>query len=169
MTRLLVLAAALLLADAVTASACGVERWPVKTLQDRPPLTGPVKTTIDHLVSLPVDQGGQNTRSAAESVIYTITGQLTFEKQEADGDIHAVLTAGSGAHMIVEFPATDCTVGAVSRYRVWMAQARSWLIQHAHVGDVLHVEGVLFFDFNHGQHGVAPNAVELHPVLVVWK
>jgi hypothetical protein len=27
------------------------------------------------------------------------------------------------------------------------------------------VVGVLFFDYDHGQIGVAPNAVELHPVL----
>lgn len=27
------------------------------------------------------------------------------------------------------------------------------------------VVGVAFFDFNHGQTGVAPNAVELHPIL----
>jgi hypothetical protein len=25
--------------------------------------------------------------------------------------------------------------------------------------------GVAFFDFNHGQTGVAPNAIELHPIL----
>jgi hypothetical protein len=29
------------------------------------------------------------------------------------------------------------------------------------------VTGVAFFDFDHGQTGVAPNAVELHPVLVL--
>ena len=27
------------------------------------------------------------------------------------------------------------------------------------------VTGVAFFDFKHGQTGVAPNAIELHPVL----
>jgi hypothetical protein len=27
------------------------------------------------------------------------------------------------------------------------------------------VTGVVFFDFKHGQTGVAPNAIELHPVL----
>jgi hypothetical protein len=27
------------------------------------------------------------------------------------------------------------------------------------------VVGVAFFDYNHGQTGVAPNAIELHPVL----
>jgi hypothetical protein len=27
------------------------------------------------------------------------------------------------------------------------------------------VTGVAFFDFDHGQEGVAPNAIELHPIL----
>jgi hypothetical protein len=27
------------------------------------------------------------------------------------------------------------------------------------------VTGVAFFDFHHGQTGVAPNAIELHPIL----
>jgi hypothetical protein len=27
------------------------------------------------------------------------------------------------------------------------------------------VVGVAFFDFKHGQTGVAPNAIELHPIL----
>jgi hypothetical protein len=27
------------------------------------------------------------------------------------------------------------------------------------------VNGVAFFDFKHGQTGVAPNAIELHPIL----
>jgi hypothetical protein len=29
------------------------------------------------------------------------------------------------------------------------------------------ITGVGFFDYIHGQHGVAPNGVELHPVLNV--
>jgi hypothetical protein len=31
--------------------------------------------------------------------------------------------------------------------------------------DLVEVTGVGFFDFEHGQNGVAPNAIELHPVL----
>jgi hypothetical protein len=29
------------------------------------------------------------------------------------------------------------------------------------------VQGIGFFDFAHGQDGVAPNAIELHPVLSI--
>jgi hypothetical protein len=31
----------------------------------------------------------------------------------------------------------------------------------------VHVTGIGFFDFIHGQTGVAPNGVELHPVLSI--
>ncbi len=39
------------------------------------------------------------------------------------------------------------------------ARARVRLCAHARV------TGVAFFDFDHGQTGVAPNAIELHPIL----
>jgi hypothetical protein len=36
----------------LASAACGVERWTVKTLQDRPKLLQEKTTTISHLVSL---------------------------------------------------------------------------------------------------------------------
>jgi hypothetical protein len=33
------------------------------------------------------------------------------------------------------------------------------------IGGIATVSGVGFFDFRHGQRGVAPNAIEVHPVL----
>jgi hypothetical protein len=42
-----------------------------------------------------------------------------------------------------------------------MAQARA----KVQVCAKARVTGVAFFDFNHGQTGVAPNAIELHPIL----
>ena len=35
------------------------------------------------------------------------------------------------------------------------------------IGDWIEITGVGFFDFEHSQCGVAPNAIELHPVLAV--
>jgi hypothetical protein len=35
------------------------------------------------------------------------------------------------------------------------------------IGALIEITGVGFFDFEHGQSGVAPNAIELHPVLAV--
>jgi len=33
------------------------------------------------------------------------------------------------------------------------------------VSGTVNIAGVAFFDFIHGQNGVAPNGIELHPVL----
>lgn len=56
-------------------------------------------------------------------------------------------------------------MGCVSRarpvYRRAMAAARS----HVRLCARAKVTGVAFFDFDHGQTGIAPNAIELHPVL----
>ena len=151
----------------VVTVACGTERWPVKTLQDKPTLTGPVASTIDALDAMPATPGGQDTRSPAESTIYSVTGKIAFEKLEADSDMHVVLQAGDGATMIAEFPDPGCTLGADPAYRNQMAAARSDLLAHFPVGSTVTVTGVLFFDRPHGQTGVAPNAVELHPALAV--
>jgi hypothetical protein len=34
-------------------------------------------------------------------------------------------------------------------------------------GDLMQITGVGFFDVEHGQNGVAPNAIEIHPVLSI--
>ena len=54
-----------------------------------------------------------------------------------------------------------CTVGATVYRREQMKNARG----AARVCPKARVTGVAFFDYKHGQTGVAPNAIELHPVL----
>ena len=76
--------------------------------------------------------------------------------------------------MIVEFPDTTCPGARRSPKKAQMAQARSTLIAacgqpssssfHQLQGTAT-VTGVGFFDILHGQTGVAPNGIELHPVL----
>ena len=79
---------------------------------------------------------------------------------EADLDHHLVLRVGQKT-MIAETPSALCTAGAwaygVKQLYIGRAAARlcSWA----------RVTGVAFFDFLHGQTGVAPNGIELHPVL----
>jgi len=38
---------------------------------------------------------------------------------------------------------------------------------HSKARPLVRITGVGFFDYIHGQHGVAPNGIELHPVLGV--
>ena len=73
--------------------------------------------------------------------------------------------------MIVEFPDPDVVVSS-SPWRFAIATARRDFMSSFHPGPrftyrVHHVRitGIGYFDFIHGQSGVAPNGIELHPVL----
>ena len=64
--------------------------------------------------------------------------------------------------MIAESPTVPaCTAKATACRRKQMADARKVI----RVCAKARVVGVAFWDFNHGQTGVAPNAIELHPIL----
>lgn len=160
---LFVLVAAYVAATIAAAPArisCGVERWSVKTLQDRPLLRPARATTLRYLVThrppvhLPVS------RLPFERNVFTVAAAVTLVRAEDDGDLHLVLRAGRD-QMIAEAPRADCTAQTALRYRRAMALARGLVS----VCGRARVTGVAFFDVKHGQTGVAPNAVELHPVL----
>src|SRR5690348_6799770 len=77
------------------ALACGVERWSIKTLKDRPVLLPRRPATIAQLAALPrpnpfPPQG----RLLIERRIYTVTASVTLDRTEADLDHHLVLRAG---------------------------------------------------------------------------
>src|SRR5262245_32696462 len=63
--------------------------------------------------------------------------------------------------MIAETPMLGCTSRATLAMRARMQAARRAVRLCRRAA----VTGVAFFDFQHGQTGVAPNAIELHPVL----
>jgi hypothetical protein len=143
-----------------TRSACGVERWPVKTLQDRPQLLPVQLTTLKHLVSIPTPPALPTTRLAFERHVFRLVAAVIFVRHEADDDLHLVLSSG-GSHMIAEAPLPSCATGAGSVRQQQMLAVRAVVRLCAKAI----ITGVAFFDFNHGQTGVAPNAIELHPIL----
>jgi hypothetical protein len=145
---------------ATTSYACGVDRWNVKTLQDRPHLLPNRLTTIKYLVKRPAPSYLPSTRLPFERHIFTVTARVTFLREEADSDYHLILQH-RGRTMIAEAPASYCDRRAKLRYRIEMATAR----RKARSCSRARVTGVAFFDFDHGQTGVAPNAIELHPIL----
>jgi hypothetical protein len=142
------------------ARACGVERWTVKTLADRPRLLPLRNTTIAYLVSRPRPRSLPRTRLPFERHIFSVTAAVTLVRPEADSDLHLVIRTGA-SHMIAEAPSPACTTGATPTRRRQMSQARNAVRLCSHAV----VTGVAFFDFFHGQTGVAPNAIELHPIL----
>jgi hypothetical protein len=114
--------------------------------------------------------------SGTERRTFRLDAQLVGMKGEADSDVHLVIAdpADASRTMIAEFPNSGCTKGAPATARRRMTAARRALIaacgqpstgsfQPLHGTATL--TGVGFFDVIHGQRGVAPNGIELHPVL----
>jgi hypothetical protein len=154
----------------MNASGCGTERWSVKTAQDVDVgmvNLSPVPTTIGALVVLapPSPLPGERRFAPVEVTTYRLENvTLTELKKESDSDYHLVLDDGLGHTMIAEVPVPECA----------MASSLLCLITHArHAADglvgrsgvVVSLVGIGFFDYLHNQTGVAPNAIELHPVL----
>jgi hypothetical protein len=140
--------------------ACGVERWTVKTLQDRPRLLPPRDVSIRYLVTRPRPAELPDTRLPFERHVFRVRAAVTLNRLEDDGDIHLVLSDGRRT-MIAESPSSTCTYRATPTRRRQIAQAR----RRVRLCAKARVTGVAFFDFLHGQTGVAPNGIELHPVL----
>jgi hypothetical protein len=157
--------------------SCGVERWSVKTGADADAglinLQSTTQTTIASLISLPAPSTlpANNRVQPTEITVFQLQATLTEYKLEGDSDYHLILSDGSGNSMISEIPSPAC-VGSSSLLLPGIQNARSEFdarytptssFQTANVP--VTITGVGFFDFLHGQTGVAPNGIELHAVL----
>ncbi len=170
---------AVLFAPGASTGSCGVERWSVKTGTDADRglinLNSTTDTTIAALAALPAPSSlpSNNRVQPTETTVYRVQATLTQYKLEADSDYHLVLSDGAGHTMIAEIPDPAC-VGSTSPLASSVTKARAEFdakytattsFKTANVP--VTVTGVGFFDFQHGQTGVAPNAIELHSVLDV--
>src|SRR5215472_10120080 len=162
---------------------CGVERWSVKTGTDtdaqQVDLANPKPAAIADLVQLtpPAPIPPDNRVAPTETTVWVLNATLTDYKHEegrtGDNDYHLVLDDGQGNTMVAEIPSPDC-VDDSSPFAAQIAGARAdfdaqlsaaqWF-QTANIP--VQVTGVGMFDFPHGQHGAAPNVIELHPVLAI--
>jgi len=157
--------------------SCGVERWSIKTGTDADAglinLQSPTQTTIASLISLPAPTTlpTNNRIQPTETTVFQLYATLTEYKLEADSDYHLILSDGVGNTMIAEMASPTC-VASSSRLLPGIQNARSEFdaryittssFQTANVP--VSITGVGFFDFLHGQTGVAPNGIELHAVL----
>jgi Bacterial Ig-like domain (group 3)/Lamin Tail Domain len=164
----------------VTSPTCGVERWNVKVGTDPDAglvnLANPVRSTISAMRALPApvlnDNPPYDPRMApTETTVFVLNGTITFYKLEDDVDYHIVLQDAAGNTMVTEIPSPACD-GSTSPFSAGIALARAKLNTRLTPTDVFQVanlsvqmKGVGFFDFLHGQTGVAPNGIELHPIL----
>ena len=176
---LILLGAMLILAfhPAQALAQCGVERWSVKTGTD--PDAGLVNlnsinpTTISNLTAIaaPNSLPDNNRVRPTETTVWVINATLTKYVRAYDSDYHMVFTDGAGRTMIAEIPAPGC-VGPGSPFAAGIAHARAQFdamftatttFQTANVP--VQITGVGFFDHLEGQEGVAPNGIELHPII----
>jgi hypothetical protein len=133
----------------------------------------------------------------AEETVWELSATLTGYKHESDGDYHLVIADDQGNTMIAEIPdPTALAPGSFFAAQITAARqafdeqfglheaappaaapaappaaAEFSLAAMAptltRVTESVTLQGLGFFDFAHGQDGVAPNAIELHPVISI--
>lgn len=166
-----------LFATAQLHAACGVERWSVKTGTDPQAssvnLGSYVSSTIYnfHQSAKPGSLPANGRLSPRETTQYRLSGTLTKYVRETDSDYHLVIRDSAGRTMIIELPASNC-VGAGSPFGPGISRARQQFdarftatTSMKTTSTAVTVKGVGFWDYIHGQTGVAPNGIEMHPVL----
>jgi hypothetical protein len=161
---------------------CGTERWAVKTLSDVEAACvdfTPKHTTVSWLLAQePPEHLREQARSGTiECQVWELTGRLEEFKEEDDGDFHIVLAdlEKPDLTMIVEMPDPSCANVCDSPHRDEIVRARDSFtgvfglptkkFQRMIQTPIVTVTGVGFFDFKHRQTGLAPNGIELHPVI----
>jgi hypothetical protein len=173
----LVMTALAFCSSALVQAQCGVERWSVKTGTDadvgKINLNSTTSTTIVNMRSpaAPNPIPANNRVSPWETTVWVINATMTVYKLESDSDYHIVIQDAAGNTMISEIPSPSC-VASTSPFLSAITNARAKFnamftattsFQTANIP--VKITGVGMFDFLHGQTGVAPNGMELHPVL----
>jgi hypothetical protein len=180
------------LANGQTCGAhCGTERWAIKTLSDSgsatPAAATPTSTSVSALASktAPAELPAKSRVPPIENQQFTVTALLIAWKEESgstgDHDFHLVL-ADPNDHsktIIAEIPDPQCSgacaSGQVNAFKVGRLALTTELGAVPRVTKavpvvaprIVEVTGVGFFDTDHGQDGLAPNCIEIHPVLKI--
>jgi hypothetical protein len=167
-------------------------RWSVKTGADPDAgnLVGqaPSVTTIASLCALavPAVLPPDGRSPGAEETVWQLDATLAGYKLESDGDYHLVIADNQGNTMIAEIP-DPAALAPGGFFGQQIAAARQAFDTQfgvqpapapAHAAaaaapaliaaaEPVTLQGLGFFDFAHGQDGVAPNAIELHPVISI--
>jgi len=164
---------------------CGTERWSVKTLSDDEAemldLSEIKHQSVEELNSLPEHCGGAANRRTwnEERAVYSTEGIVKAVRMEKDRDVHLVLVDPDHREfsLVAEVVDPACSGAADSPHLRVLERARrdlSALLRSGRTDDPrpllgrrVRVEGVGFFDFDHGQAGRSRNCFELHPVLSI--
>ena len=156
---------------------CGVERWSVKTGTDLDaPLVNLSSATPTAIATMyrwprPASLPNNNRIWPYEQTLWVVNATLTKYKREDDSDYHLVLTDEDGNTLVTELAWSGC-VDSNSPFASAIASARAKFdanltatTSFKTTSVPVKLSGVGFFDYLHGQTGMAPNGIELHPVL----
>jgi hypothetical protein len=156
---------------------CGGERWSVKVGSDADVslinLSTATPTTIATMVGIavPATLPDNNRVRPTETTVWVLNATLVKYARAFDQDYHMVFSDGAGRTMIAEIPNPSC-VNPSSPFAAGIAHARAQFdamftatssFQTANVP--VQITGVGFFDYFEGQEGIAPNGIELHPII----
>ncbi len=154
---------------------CGKERWTVKVGTDDAAEDVPLKpktTTIKDLSEPDAPEKKGDTRiEPVEMTVYRIDNvTLTHYNEQKDDDYHLVIEDSDENEMIIEVPHPDCMgdspwVDLVERARAKVDAELDVTSKFKDANVPVSVIGVGFWDKKHGQKGLAPNGIELHPIL----
>ncbi len=157
---------------------CGQERWDIKTGTDpdaESVLLTPKSSTIGELIAFPAPPPDPPARVQGEPEfqVYTIEATVTAWKIESDSDYHLALADAQGNTMIAEAACPGCAQGSPwldqittvrSTIETALGQAGPGYVD---VNRLATISGPGMFDRLHGQRGVAPNGIEIHPILSI--
>ena len=159
---------------------CGQERWGIKTLSD--PDTTQINfreikpTTVSEQIQLERPEGRMEERLPSETNEYVLDCNLIGYKREKDQDFHIVVAdIATGERMVIEIASPECeSVKQSGRYEE-MKAVHDWFVQNIGIPHSafyylptpkeISVTGIGYWDFLHGQTGMAANGREIHPVL----
>jgi hypothetical protein len=111
----------------------------------------------------------------SETTVFEIEAYVIEYKKESDRDYHVVIEDPvTEETMVVEIVDQDCPdIDNTSRYDLFK-EVRDWFTKNFHPTSTfkttkkkVKLTGVGFFDYLHGQRGMAPNGREIHPVLSI--
>lgn len=159
---------------------CGVERWSIKTLSDTDTafihFNNVVRSSVHDQVNMEAPFGRLNDRLASETVVYEIECFVIGYKKEPDRDIHVIVEdINTDETMVIEIMSPDCPeVKNTSRHKLAI-ELYQWFTENIGVPRTsftflkdhkrINLTGVGFWDYLHGQKGMANNGREIHPVL----
>ena len=164
---------------------CGVERWPIKTLSDpdtvKIDFLKIIPSTIHQQVSLTKPSINRNKRHDTERSVLKINCSIVgFKRENGDKDIHIIIEDDETEEtMVAEIPSHKClAIMKTSRQKLFF-ELNKWFVENIgypsnnfiylkkHIP--VTITGIGYFDYVHGQVGMAANGREIHPILSIVK